>query len=71
VTVAPGMRVTVDRDRCTGSGSCVFASPGVFTQSDHDGLVELLQDEPGADIRSTVRDAAAACPVGAITLSPH
>jgi ferredoxin len=60
--------IDIDRDACIGAGQCALAAPGVFTQDD-DGLSTLLpggQDPPGDPM---LREAARACPVGAITVS--
>jgi ferredoxin len=62
------MRVTVDQDRCIGSGQCVLAAAGVFDQRDEDGIVVLLNDDPPAELREDVRKAAALCPAMAITV---
>ncbi|HEX3786712.1 MAG TPA: ferredoxin [Pseudonocardiaceae bacterium] len=62
------MRVSVDEDRCVGSGQCVLASAEVFDQRDEDGIVVLLDDDPPAEHDADVRHAAAVCPALAITL---
>ncbi|OIK28720.1 ferredoxin [Streptomyces malaysiense] len=51
------MRITVDHDRCVGSGLCAMADPDSFTQSDEDGTVRILsqpQGEPGEPVRKAV-----------------
>ncbi|WP_043734898.1 ferredoxin [Streptomyces zinciresistens] len=60
--------MAVDHDRCVGAGQCALAAPAVFTQDD-DGYSSLLpgMEDGGGD--PMVRDAARACPVGAITVS--
>ncbi|MFJ9518418.1 ferredoxin [Kitasatospora sp. NPDC101801] len=63
------MQVTIDQDRCCGSGQCVLTAPGVFDQSEDDGLVRLLDPNPGPASAPDVRLAAALCPGGAITLA--
>jgi ferredoxin len=61
------MHIDIDRNVCIGAGQCALAAPGVFTQDD-DGFSELLPGrEGGGD--PMVREAARACPVGAITTS--
>jgi ferredoxin len=40
----------------------------VFDQSDDDGVVVLLLDEPGPELAEDTRKAAAACPAMAIHL---
>ncbi|MCU7820533.1 ferredoxin [Kitasatospora sp. DSM 101779] len=62
------MQVTVDQDRCCGSGQCVLTAPAVFDQSDEDGLVRLLRPGPAEEERAAVRLAAALCPGSAITV---
>ncbi|MCU1627796.1 MAG: ferredoxin [Pseudonocardia sp.] len=60
------MRITIDEDRCCAAGQCVLAAPDVFDQRDDDGIVILLDADPGPDQHAAVRDAAAACPAAAI-----
>ncbi|MFC4031178.1 ferredoxin [Streptomyces polygonati] len=62
------MRVHVDQEKCCGSGQCVLAAPDVFDQRADDGIVLLLDPRPPAGIHAEVRDAAAFCPAGAITV---
>ncbi|GAA2835567.1 ferredoxin [Kitasatospora paracochleata] len=62
------MKVTVDQDRCCGSGQCVLTAPEVFDQSDDDGLVRLLHPGPPPEQYASVRLAAALCPGNAITV---
>ncbi|AIS02090.1 ferredoxin [Streptomyces glaucescens] len=62
------MRITVDQDKCCGSGGCVVAAPDVFDQRDEDGVVVLLTPEPPEDQFRAVQGAATACPSAAITL---
>ena len=60
------MRVTVDQDKCVASGQCVLNAIEVFDQRDDDGVVELLNPEPGPGYAQETRNAAAACPAMAI-----
>jgi ferredoxin len=61
------MRVLVDLNRCLSYGQCVFAAPSVFR---FHGEESLEYDYAPADgLREQVREAAAACPVQAITHS--
>lgn len=62
------MKVTVDRDKCVSSGMCVMNAAEVFDQSDDDGVVVLLVDEPGPELAEDTHKAAAACPALAIHL---
>ncbi|MFH9726567.1 ferredoxin [Streptomyces sp. NPDC017254] len=62
------MHISLDTDVCIGAGQCALLSPEVFTQDD-DGFGTVVPghaDEPGGPL---VREAARACPVGAITLA--
>jgi ferredoxin len=47
---------------------CVVRAPEIFGQSERDGLVQVLQPNPPAALHQVARDAAAGCPVQAITL---
>jgi ferredoxin len=60
------VRVSVDQEKCVGSGQCVLAAPEVFDQRDEDGIVLLLNEHPAPDQEAGVRDAAALCPAWAI-----
>jgi ferredoxin len=60
------MHVTGDRGVCAGAGQCVLAAPDVFDQDDDDGLVLVLQEQPGEDQREAVEEAAETCPSGAV-----
>ncbi|MEV5978412.1 ferredoxin [Streptomyces sp. NPDC052114] len=62
------MRVTVDRQRCIGSGMCVLAVDEVFDQREEDGAVQLLLDEVPGELEDSVRQAARVCPSRAITV---
>jgi ferredoxin len=63
------MKVTVDADRCVASGHCVLAAPEVFDQGEGDGVVILLNDEPGPGQHPAVREAANLCPAAIIHLT--
>lgn len=60
------MKITINRDACIGAGRCLDAAPAVFDQSNDDGLVVLLNPNPGAAELARVRAAEDACPAGAI-----
>ena len=62
------MRVEVDRELCVGSGTCELLAPDVFEVGD-DGVVRVLQPEPGQSDEDAVRDAVAQCPTGALGLA--
>jgi ferredoxin len=63
------MKVIVDEAKCCGAGQCVLIAPEVFDQGEDDGIVILLQPQPGADQHTLVREAAAVCPGAAIEVS--
>ncbi|MEW2081154.1 ferredoxin [Streptomyces sp. NPDC005283] len=62
------MGIAIDKDRCIGAGQCALTAPEVFTQDD-DGFSELLPGRGDGAGSPLVREAARACPVGAIRLS--
>nr|WTB28342.1 ferredoxin [Streptomyces sp. NBC_00830]WTB35740.1 ferredoxin [Streptomyces sp. NBC_00830] len=66
---APRARVEVDRERCVGTGGCVFAAPEVFDQDPEDGRVVVLDPAFGPAHEDDVREAADVCPVKAIRLN--
>jgi ferredoxin len=63
------VRVVVDRDRCIGSGNCVYWAPTSF-ELDDEGL--SVPADPGADpagdVVEALRVAADGCPTRAITV---
>ena len=61
------VRVTVDRERCQGSGSCLFHAPETFDQDETTKVVLL----DGRDTDDAVRAAANSCPSGAITIEEN
>jgi ferredoxin len=63
------MRVTVDREKCIGSGQCVLTAANVFDQDEDDGIVVLLDAEPPPRSYGDVRQAAGVCPALAITVT--
>jgi ferredoxin len=62
------VRIKIDTDVCIGAGQCVLTAPNVFTQDD-DGLSELLPGREDGAGSPLVREAARACPVGAISVT--
>lgn len=61
-------KVTVDQDRCCGSGQCVLLVPEIFDQREEDGIVVLRASEPEPSQLARVREAAFVCPAAAITV---
>lgn len=62
------MRIKTDRSKCIGSGNCVLTAPALFTQSEDDGTVILLNAEPGEEHRASAEEAADNCPARVITI---
>ena len=60
-------RLRVDRDLCEGYANCVFQAPDVFDLGDDDIVVLRARDIGEAD-RERVAEAAASCPVAALSL---
>jgi len=63
------MKVTVDKDKCCGAGTCVLVAPEVFDQGEDDGIVILLDEQPPKPLHAAVREAASVCPAAAILLT--
>ncbi|AOR30412.1 ferredoxin [Streptomyces fodineus] len=61
------MRITIDRDRCIGSGQCVMTAPGVFTQDD-DAVVALVPGHEDGAADPRVHDVPLVCPVQAVAI---
>ena len=57
--------IRIDRDRCMGSGNCVFWAPATFDLAE-DGHSVVL--DAAATDEDRLRVAAQGCPVGAISL---
>jgi ferredoxin len=62
--VSPGWRVTVDPERCSGSGVCAATAPGHFRVVDGRSRAAAELADP-ADV---VLAAAESCPMEAITI---
>ncbi len=61
------MKANADRDRCMAAGHCAVTAPAVFGNGD-DGLVMLLDPEPGPEHRDEVLLAEELCPSRAISV---
>lgn len=59
------MRVSATKETCAVSSLCVYRAPEVFDQ-DEDGMVEVLDPEPPAELHDDVRIAARGCPTRSI-----
>jgi ferredoxin len=58
-------RVEVDRERCMGTGACVFAAPEVFALDSH-GVSTVVGEIDDDD--QVIRNAVAECPTAALRL---
>jgi len=63
--VAHGITASIDRERCMGSGNCLFWAPASFDLDDDGRAVSF---EPEATDEERLLVVAGGCPVGAISL---
>ncbi|GAB4079103.1 2-keto-4-pentenoate hydratase [Modestobacter muralis] len=61
------MKITVDHERCEGFASCVVSAPDLFDLDDERNVAVVLEPV-AADARALALEAAASCPVRAITV---
>lgn len=61
------MKIVVAPDTCEGLGMCEAMAPDFFEVGD-DGLVDVLDDQPGEEHRADLAAAVDACPVLALSL---
>lgn len=59
------MKVKVNEDACIGCGACCAIADSIFEIGDN-GLSEVKKEEVQEGEKQAVRDAAEACPTGAI-----
>lgn len=59
------MKVKVNEDACIGCGACCAIADSIFEIGDN-GLSEVKKEEVQEDEKQAARDAAEACPTGAI-----
>jgi ferredoxin len=64
------VRVVVDKGKCLGNALCVAAAPEVFDVDDEEGLVVLLQEDPGPELADRVARAVKSCPTSALSIEP-
>ncbi|MFC7984804.1 ferredoxin [Streptomyces sp. NPDC057336] len=62
------MDISIDRDTCIGAGQCALTAPDVFAQDD-DGYSTVRPGAEDGGGSALVREAARACPVGAVSVS--
>jgi ferredoxin len=60
------VEITIDAERCMGSGNCAFWAPQTFDIGD-DNIAFVL--DPDGDTEDKIRNAADGCPTQAITLT--
>jgi ferredoxin len=53
---------------CASTGGCVHQAPTVFEIRD-DGMLYVIQEEPGEELRAQVTAAEELCPTGAISIA--
>jgi ferredoxin len=63
------MKVSIEADKCVAAGHCVLAAAEVFDQNEEDGVVIVLDEQPGPEHHDAVRQAAQLCPAAVIRLS--
>ena len=62
------MKPIIDEDLCIGDGVCEDLCPHVFQIGD-DGFAHVIDENPGEEEYGCVRDAEAACPTSAISIT--
>jgi ferredoxin len=63
------MRITLDVDRCEGFASCVISAPELFDLDDERNVAVLLDPSPSGESVAAAGEAAASCPMRAITIT--
>jgi ferredoxin len=58
--------ITVDTDKCMGSGNCLFWAPGVFDLTENDVATVV---DPTAATEQKIRQAVDGCPTQAISVT--
>jgi ferredoxin len=62
------VEVTVDQDKCVGSGQCVLAAKDIYDQRNEDGIMVLGDTDSPVGRLPDVRHAAVTCPALAIAV---
>jgi ferredoxin len=61
----PRLTITIDRDRCMGSGVCSFHAPATFDLDDACKAIVVGMNDPA----EAIHNAAESCPQRAITIT--
>ncbi|MEV6448927.1 ferredoxin [Amycolatopsis sp. NPDC051716] len=62
------MKIIADTGKCVGAGQCVLTEPALFDQSEEDGTVIVLDDQPQGELVEKAREAVHVCPSQALSL---
>ena len=62
------IKIKIQKSKCIGSGQCVINSPKFFSQSDEDGIVELVKSEAEIKFFEELCNTEELCPAGVIEL---
>jgi len=62
------MKIIADTGKCVGAGQCVLTEPALFDQSEDDGTVVVLDDQPTGELVEKAREAVHVCPSQALSL---
>ncbi|MBE8521606.1 (4Fe-4S)-binding protein [Amycolatopsis sp. H6(2020)] len=62
------MKIIADTGKCVGAGQCVLTEPSLFDQSEEDGTVIVLDDQPQGELVDKAREAVHVCPSQALSL---
>ncbi|HET6707173.1 ferredoxin [Amycolatopsis sp.] len=62
------MKIIADTGKCVGAGQCVLTEPSLFDQSEEDGTVIVLDNQPEGELVEKAREAVHVCPSQALSL---
>ncbi|WP_372352433.1 ferredoxin [Streptomyces sp. KL116D] len=61
------MKIVADTGKCVGAGQCVRVAPELFDQGEEDGVVVVLDAEPGDELLAVAGEAVDLCPAQALS----
>ncbi|MCQ4212409.1 MULTISPECIES: ferredoxin [Streptomyces] len=61
------MKIVADTGKCVGAGQCVRVAPELFDQGEDDGVVVVLDAEPGDELLAAAGEAVDLCPAQALS----